>query len=53
MSTNTAIEVSLWPRREARAAPAAPVRRSRTREAVPRLCRPPKWSERVLPRRVA
>lgn len=53
MSTNPTIEVSLWPRREGRSAQMVPVRRSRTREALPRLRRPPKWSERVFPRRVA
>jgi hypothetical protein len=53
MSTRTAMEVSLWQRRDSRAQTAQPMRRSRAREGVPRLCRPPKWSERVLPRRVA
>ena len=56
MSTNNSIALALWPRREGRAAElesVMPQRRSRTREATPRLRRPPKWSARVLPRRVA
>lgn len=44
---------SLWPRRAARTSVANPMRRSRMRDASPRLRRPPKWSERMLPRRVA
>jgi hypothetical protein len=56
MSTNNSIALSLWPRRESRAVDAEsvlPTRRSRSRAATPRLRRPPKWSARVLPRRVA
>ena len=53
MSTEIS-QQSLLPRQAARSVTAnTPVRRSRMRDATPRLRRPPRWSERVLPRRVA
>ncbi len=50
---NTTSEQAMWPRRAISTTSRLPPRRSRTREASPRLRRPPKWSERLLPRRVA
>jgi hypothetical protein len=42
------------PRQAARtAATNTPVMRSRMRDTSPRVRRPPRWSARVLPRRVA
>jgi len=46
-------QTSLWPRRAVSRGMKAPAQRSRMRETSPRLRRPPKWSERILPRRVA
>jgi hypothetical protein len=51
MSTET--EQALWPRKAGRDTAMLPVRRSRAREPLPRVRRPPKWSERLMPRRVA
>lgn len=53
MSTEISQQAT-WPVQGARTVAAnTPVRRSRMRDATPRLRRPPRWSERVLPRRVA
>lgn len=51
--TTTVIGQLTWPRTAARTTTGNPVRRSRMRDASPRVRRPPKWSERILPRRVA
>ncbi|MBL8951652.1 MAG: hypothetical protein JNK82_12800 [Myxococcaceae bacterium] len=53
VAMNTDVEVTLWPRRSVTRGERAEPRRSRTRETSPRLRRPPKWSARALPRRVA
>jgi hypothetical protein len=45
------IEVARGVRRQTRVMAAA--RRGRVRDPAPRLIRPPKWSERIVPRRVA
>ena len=53
MSTETSLQ-SMTPPRAARTVNSPPtMRRSRMRDASPRVRRPPRWSERVLPRRVA